>query len=246
MPQDPDYILNLWREYQSHRSLTIRNRLIERYVFLAEMMARKLHRQFGEGEYEDFRSAGLIGLIDAVEKFDPDRGLRFSTYSTLRIRGSIIDDLRKQTWLPRCARRRVKEWTEAEEHIAATTGRTPSEEEVATTLNVAPTQFRAERRALAAQTHSMDAYGPSDDEKQELFSQSSEVDPFDRASVRDEVDHILARLGPRHRELVELRYLKDLPFCDVGAAAGTSESCASSTVGYVRRSLKKQLLKQAA
>lgn len=96
----------LWREYRRTRSIELRNQLVEVNLNLAKYHANAIHRRSQGTEYENLFGYACLGLIDAVEKFDPDRGVKFSTYSTRRIRGAILCGMRDEDWVPRMARKR--------------------------------------------------------------------------------------------------------------------------------------------
>ena len=97
----------LWGEYQKNPSSALREKLITEYAPLVKVVAGRLSMYLGYNvEYEDLVSYGIFGLIDAIDKFDPGKDVKFETYASLRIRGSILDQIRKMDWIPRTVRQK--------------------------------------------------------------------------------------------------------------------------------------------
>ena len=114
----------LWGEYQKNPSSALREKLITEYAPLVKVVAGRLSMYLGYNvEYEDLVSYGIFGLIDAIDKFDPGKDVKFETYASLRIRGSILDQIRKMDWIPRTVRQKQKRIEEAIKNIEARTGR---------------------------------------------------------------------------------------------------------------------------
>jgi RNA polymerase sigma factor (sigma-70 family) len=122
----------LWGEYQKNPSSALREKLITEYAPLVKVVAGRLSMYLGYNvEYEDLVSYGIFGLIDAIDKFDPGKDVKFETYASLRIRGSILDQIRKMDWIPRTVRQKQKRIEEAIKNIEARTGRAAADEEIA-------------------------------------------------------------------------------------------------------------------
>lgn len=233
MSKGTDILDGLWSAYRQDRSVTTRNVLVEQYLPVVDKVAKKVLRQATAACLDDLRSAGMLGLIEAVERFDPARGVRFSTYSTHRIRGAMVDELREIDWLPRSARARVKQSLDAASVLTANEGRTPTEDELTAVLKWKPGQYRSARHAgqvrfesLDAMRHS-DAYDP-DGVGVELIPDEREPDPYKTAADRDEVEHVLGLLPPRTRQVLRLRFLKGMKFKDVAQAMGMSQKCSAA------------------
>ena len=124
--------LKLWEDYSKNRTPELRERIIIEYAGLVKIVAGKLSIYLGYNvEYDDLVGYGTFGLIDAIDKFDYDKGVKFETYASLRIRGAILDQIRKMDWLPRTVRQKQKRMDAAYNKIEAETGRMATEEEVA-------------------------------------------------------------------------------------------------------------------
>ena len=127
----------LWEEYQKKKTPELREKLIIEYSPLVKLVAGRLSMYLGYNvEYEDLVSYGVFGLIDAIDKFDTTKDVKFETYASLRIRGSILDQIRKMDWIPRTVRQKQKKIDEAIRVIETRTGKTASDEEIASELGL--------------------------------------------------------------------------------------------------------------
>ena len=132
----------LWGEYQKNPSSALREKLITEYAPLVKVVAGRLSMYLGYNvEYEDLVSYGIFGLIDAIDKFDPGKDVKFETYASLRIRGSILDQIRKMDWIPRTVRQKQKRIEEAIKNIEARTGRAAADEEIAGEIGIAAAEL---------------------------------------------------------------------------------------------------------
>lgn len=132
----------LWEAYQKCPSAELREKLITEYAPLVKVVAGRLSMYLGYNvEYEDLVSYGIFGLIDAIDKFDPGKDVKFETYASLRIRGSILDQIRKMDWIPRTVRQKQRRLEDAVKAIEARTGRNATDEELAEELGVTGTEL---------------------------------------------------------------------------------------------------------
>lgn len=132
----------LWETYQKCPSAELREKLITEYAPLVKVVAGRLSMYLGYNvEYEDLVSYGIFGLIDAIDKFDPGKDVKFETYASLRIRGSILDQIRKMDWIPRTVRQKQRRLEDAAKTIEARTGRNATDEELAEELGVTGTEL---------------------------------------------------------------------------------------------------------
>ena len=122
----------LWAEYQKKPTQELREQLILAYAQLVKLVAGRLSMYLGHNvEFEDLVSYGIFGLIDAIDKFDMDKNVKFETYASLRIRGAILDQIRKMDWIPRTVRQRQRKIEDAIKAVEMKTGKTASDEEIA-------------------------------------------------------------------------------------------------------------------
>ena len=132
----------LWGEYQKNPSAELREKIIIEYAPLVKVVAGRLSMYLGYNvEYEDLVSYGVFGLIDAIDKFDLNKDVKFETYASLRIRGSILDQIRKMDWIPRTVRQKRKKIEEAIRQIETQTGRNATDEEIAKELGIEETEL---------------------------------------------------------------------------------------------------------
>src|ERR1051325_3111844 len=130
-------VQQLWGSYHADRTVEARNRLVERYLPLARYNAERIWSRLPEGvELDDLISAGIFGLMDAIEAFDTTRGVKFETYCVPRIRGAMLDELRTMDWVPRLVRSKATRLEEARKTLEAHLGRPPRPEELANRLAV--------------------------------------------------------------------------------------------------------------
>ena len=118
----------MWTEYAKNRTPELREQLILEYAPLVKIVAGKLSMYLGHNvEYEDLTSYGIFGLIDAIDKFDVNKDVKFETYASLRIRGEILDQIRKMDWIPRTVRQKQKKIDEAIRTVESRTGKVASD-----------------------------------------------------------------------------------------------------------------------
>ena len=133
----------LWESYQKNPSSELREQIILEYVPLVKVVAGRLSMYLGYNvEYDDLVGYGIFGLIDAIDKYDASKDVKFETYASLRIRGSILDHIRKMDWIPRTVRQRQKKLDEAVKRIEMRTGKNASEEEIAKKMGITVEKVR--------------------------------------------------------------------------------------------------------
>src|SRR5256885_1166304 len=136
-------VAQIWKAYKKSGSKDLRNQLIENYLPLVRNHAERLKAKLPSVvQVDDLSTAGVLGLMDAIEQFDPGRKVKFETFSAIRIRGAMMDELRGLDWVPRLVRQRAKMLTEAGRHLRCPLDRQPREEEVAAVLNVPVGEYR--------------------------------------------------------------------------------------------------------
>jgi RNA polymerase sigma factor for flagellar operon FliA len=127
----------LWEQYAFTKDIKIRNQIIEKYSYLVKIIALKLRGVYQQyGDVEDIVNEGIIALIDVIDKFDLSKNIKFETYATIRIRGSIIDYVRKQDWIPRKVKNDFKTVKEAQDELTFKLGREPEDKEIAKHLKL--------------------------------------------------------------------------------------------------------------
>ena len=139
-------IAPVWEQYHKTHDDNSRNLLMEHYKYLVKYTADRLYSKLPDKvELDDLVSAGNFGLMDAIDAYDPGRGVKFETYCSPRIRGSILDELRNMDWVPRLVRARASQLIKATQSLNVHLGRKPTEKETAEQLNMGMDEFRIER-----------------------------------------------------------------------------------------------------
>ena len=143
MAMDDEQKNKLWKEYGESRSPEIREKLILEYAPLVKLVAGRLSMYLGFNvEYDDLVGYGIFGLIDAIDKFDLMKDVKFETYASLRIRGAILDQIRKMDWIPRTVRQRQKKIDAAIRDIERDTGHTASDAEIAAKMEISEDEYQ--------------------------------------------------------------------------------------------------------
>src|SRR5881394_3715326 len=141
-PQPKRDIKEVWIEYKKTKSESLRNTLMENYLHLVRYNAERIHVKLpDEVELDDLMSAGIFGLMDAIDAFDMERGVKFETYCAPRIRGAILDELRSMDWVPRLVRSRAHKMESATKQLEVELGRSPTNEEIARRLKIPMAEF---------------------------------------------------------------------------------------------------------
>lgn len=206
-----------------------RDALVEAHLpqvkFIAERLAAKLPPSV---DRDDLIGAGVLGLLDAVDKFDASRGVQFKTYAELRVRGAMLDCLRALDWAPRTLRQRAREVEAAYHKIERDSGRPAEEEEVAGALGLSTAQFHTLLSELRGLTL-LGLEGNTEEGDQPLpqIPDDPSRNPlalYESAEGRTRLLEAIDRLPERERQVVALYYLEELTMKEVGAVLGITES----------------------
>ncbi|MGH7554452.1 MAG: sigma-70 family RNA polymerase sigma factor [Longimicrobiales bacterium] len=224
---------SLWEAYQQHGDQSARDALLERHLPLVHHVARQIMRTLSvQVDLDDLVSAGSMGLINAVASFDPSRGLAFSTYAAPRIRGAILDDLRRSDHVPRSIRRKQRQISAAEEALSGTLERHPTDRETADQLGIdIDTLWRWKADTEEAVHVSLDqpvntAHGRTA-MPAELLQGGSGTETEERVNHHEEAlvlrDEIM-RLKERERIVLTLYYFEELKLHEIARVLGLTES----------------------
>lgn len=221
----------LWEEYHSDRGDRTRGQLVEHYVPLLRHIVDRMARRLPSGvDPDDLMQEGIFGLMDAIDSFDPDRGVKFNTYAGPRIRGAILDYLRSLDWAPRLVRVRARAYEDASQSARKQLGRDATDEELAERLGVDDVAYgRIRRDAQIVHTVSIDAQTPGDGDDDaaslvEALRDADGVDPFARALQRDLKEAITRKLTRAERLIVVLYYCEGMTMREIGTTLDLSES----------------------
>ena len=243
-----DDLAELWKEYKRTQELHLRNRLVEEYLplvnYLAERIAERLPRSVG---VDEVRSAGVLGLMDAVQGFDLSRGIKFETYCSVRIRGSILDELRSRDWAPRLVRSRVQKFAVAVRQLQGKIGRKPTDSEILSELAMTPTELAA----LQADTARLAIYSlnQGDDGDDDAIASSHfaslvdrrHPDPVDTLQKQEATGVVLSELERKERQILRLYYFSGQTMKEIGQRLGLSESRVCQIHGQALERIRDEL-----
>jgi RNA polymerase sigma factor for flagellar operon FliA len=226
---------SLWRKYRANRDQQLRDRLILTYAPLVKFVAGRL----GSGlpahvDEGDLVSYGLLGLIGAIERYDPDRDVKFETYAIARIKGSIIDELRAMDWVPRSVRARARDIERAIGELEAQSGRAPTEEEIAAKLGVSQDELgenllEISRSSIAAldELWTISSSGGDQVALIDTIEDTQGPEPqtaLAQTEMREALGEAISRLPEREKLVVTLYYYEELTLREIGEVLGVTES----------------------
>lgn len=221
---------SLWHEYFKDKSnKKVRDSLIVQYIYLTRYVVGRVKVALPPTfSVEDISSYGVEGLIDAIEKYSPDKGARFETYALMRIRGNIIDKIRSQDFLPRSARKKIKDVKDAQEHLRQKLGRQPTSSEIGELLGLEKEkvdQILAEDPTI---TSLYDKKGSSE-ESMEIIDTIQDKhrtphEEMEEKDVKHQLEYALKRLPERERMIMVLYYHENMTLKEIGETIEISES----------------------
>ena len=239
----------LWAQYKKDpENPDLRNALIERYLPLVRYNAERVWAKLPDGvDLNDLISAGVFGLMDAIEAFDLTRGVKFETYCVPRIRGAMLDELRTMDWVPRLVRSKASKVEAARKAAEAEFGRPPTDAEVAAKMQIPPTEYermKAEASAvglisLNKKWYETDSY--KDVREIDILEDNKGIDPTRGIQKRDLMKLVTKGLNRNERLIIILYYYEELTMKEIGNTLGLSESRVSQMHSSIVARLKDQL-----
>ncbi len=225
---------------------TSRNELLKQHFGLVHHVARKMQKRLStEASLDDLVSAGSVGLMSAAEHFDPARGLAFSTFALPRIRGAMLDDLRKLDRVPRSVRRKGRTLQHTRELLAQRTGHVPADSDVATELGVSvETIWTWDSEIASAHVVALDPLLVGSEERAapQFAADSESVDErLERQAARGILRDAVAALPPRERHVLALYYEDELTQSQIAQVLGVTESRVSQIRAHAIARLRSQL-----
>ncbi|RIK63995.1 MAG: FliA/WhiG family RNA polymerase sigma factor [Planctomycetota bacterium] len=241
-------IQNIWRQYKREPSHELRNAIIQHYTHIVRFNAERVHAKLPtEVELDDLISAGMFGLIDAIEAFDLDRGVKFETYCSPRVRGAILDELRSMDWVPRLVRNRSQKIQHATKELQSELGRLPSEKEIADRIGVSPGEFERmskDSTAVSMTSLSRKAYNNDstrDVSELEVLRDDRSLTPPQELQKVDLKELIQRGLSPIERLILILYYYEEMTMKEIGMTLDLSESRVSQMHSAIVDRLRFQL-----
>jgi RNA polymerase sigma factor for flagellar operon FliA len=245
---DPISLDKAWREFKRTGDDDIRNRLVEHYLYLVKYNAERIGAKLpDEVDVDDLMSSGIFGLVDAIDAFDLERGVKFETYCAPRIRGAILDELRNMDWVPRLVRHRAHKLAEATRALEVELGRVPHEDEVARRLNMPKAQFQKLMRDASAVTLVSLSRKYTDPESHrdvfeiDVLPDEEGSDPVVEAQKQDLKDLVTRGLSRAERLIIVLYYYEQMTMKQIGQTLDLSESRVSQMHSAILARLRGQL-----
>jgi RNA polymerase sigma factor for flagellar operon FliA len=247
-----DDITSLWEAYKADpNNQEYRNRLVENYLPLVKYNGERIWSRLPEGvELDDLISAGVFGLMDAIDAFDMSRGVKFETYCVPRIRGAMLDELRTMDWVPRLVRSKASRLNEAVKTLETRLGRQPSEAELAAHLQINVAEL--EKMMLEANAvglislnkkwYETDSY--KDVREIDILEDKKGEDPTRRIQKGDLMRLVTKGLNRNERLIIILYYYEELTMKEIGATLDLSESRVSQMHSSIVQRLQSQLCRR--
>jgi RNA polymerase sigma factor for flagellar operon FliA len=224
----------LWAEYKKSRDPAIREFFIKQYAPLVKYVAGKVAVGMPSNvEFDDLVGFGVFGLLDAIDKFDTDKNVKFKTYAVTRIRGSIFDELRSIDWVPRSVRQKTREIEDAIVHLESKLGRTASDNEIAGSLGVSEQEFHQTLFKISGTSIMSlnDVWYSGDDAERISIGDSIEspasLNPdviVEREEIKRVIVEAINELPEKEKMVLVLYYYEDLTLKEIGQVLNVTES----------------------
>lgn len=229
----------------------LRNRLVERYMPLVRYNGERIWQRLPDGvELDDLLSAGIFGLMDAIDAFDLDRGVKFETYCVPRIRGAMLDELRTMDWVPRLVRSKASKLNEAKRVLEARFGRAATEQELAAHMEITVPELEKMQQeanavglvSLNKKWYETDSY--KDVREIDVLEDKKGEDPTRRVQRTDLMRMVTKGLNRNERLIIILYYYEELTMKEIGATLDLSESRVSQMHSAIVSRLQEQLCRR--
>lgn len=225
---------DLWRLYKKNKDQSLREFFIKKYAPLVKYVAGKVAiGKPGNVEYDDLVGFGVFGLIDAIEKFDPEKNVKFKTYAVVRIRGAIYDELRSFDWVPRSIRQKVKEVEFAIKSVESKTGKIASDEEIAGELKIDIKEFYTLMTKISSisivSLHDSWHVGDDNDKISIMDTlESPDLNNPELSAQKEEIKELVIKaineLPDKEKKVLVLYYYEDLTLKEIGEVLEVTES----------------------
>lgn len=220
----------LWEDYSRNRSSDLKEKLIIEYAPLVKLVAGRLSMYLGYNvEYDDLVGYGIFGLIDAIDKFDYGKEVKFETYASLRIRGAILDQIRKMDWIPRTVRQKQKKIETAIKDVETREGRSATDTEIAQSIGITEDEYMDwQGQMKVTNVVSLNEFMEQGSEVPVDTIHSSQFDSPEEVLEKSELKKILAEaldlLTEKERKVILLYYYEELTLKEISSVLEVSES----------------------
>ncbi|MDO4559064.1 MAG: FliA/WhiG family RNA polymerase sigma factor [Planctomycetia bacterium] len=239
----------IWIDYRKDPSdQELRNRLVETYLPLVRYNAERIWQRLPDGvELDDLISAGVFGLMDAIDAFDLERGVKFETYCVPRIRGAMLDELRNMDWVPRLVRSKASRLAEAQRNLEAKHGRPATDQELAAELQITIPELEKmisdasaiNLVSLNRKWYETDSY--KDVREIDILEDKKSEDPTRRIQRADLMRLVTRGLNRNERLIIILYYYEEMTMKEIGMTLDLSESRVSQMHSSILQRLQSQL-----
>lgn len=244
----PGQVQKWWASFKKNGDDESRNHLLEHYLPIVKYTAERLRVKLPEEvDVDDLISSGIFGLMDSINSFDVDRGVKFETFCAQRIRGAILDELRSLDWVPRLVRSRSSKLNEATGRLQAQLGRKPDEKELAKEMRISRKEFsRLQKDAQTVSVVSLNRkWFETDSSKDvreiDVIEDATCIDPVDISQRKDLKELITRGLNRAERLIVILYYFEEMTMKEIGETLNLSESRVSQMHSAIMERLRDQL-----
>ena len=236
----------LWDEYRKKRTPELREKIIIEYAGLVKVVAGRLSMYLGYNvEYDDLVGYGTFGLIDAIDKYDFDKGVKFETYASVRIRGAILDQIRKMDWIPRTLRQKQKKVDAAYKKIELETGRPATDEEIAKELEISLDELDDwQNQTKVSNLISLDDYMEQGETKVEIASSEDYVQPekvVEQQALKQILIDALELLTEKEKKVIVFYYYEELTLKEISSILEVTESRVSQLHTKALQKLRNKL-----
>jgi RNA polymerase sigma factor for flagellar operon FliA len=220
----------LWEDYTKKKSPELQEKIIIEYAGLVKLVAGRLSMYLGYNvEYDDLVGYGTFGLIDAIDKFDCSKGVKFETYASLRIRGAILDQIRKMDWIPRSIRQKQRKIDLAYQNLEIKNGRTANDEEIALELEISIDELETwQSQTKVTNIISLDEFMEQGAESKVEQSLTAAFDQPDKIIEKQELKELLIKtletLTEKEKKVIIFYYYEELTLKEISRILEVSES----------------------
>ena len=225
-----EYKQRLWEDFSKKRTPELQEKIIIEYAGLVKLVAGRLSMYLGYNvEYDDLVGYGTFGLIDAIDKFDYSKGVKFETYASLRIRGAILDQIRKMDWIPRSIRQKQRKIDMAYQNLELKNGRMANDEEIAKELEISVDELETwQNQTKVTNIISLDEFMEQGTESKAQQSLTAKFDQPDQVFEKQELKEILVKtletLTEKEKKVIILYYYEELTLKEISRILEVSES----------------------
>jgi RNA polymerase sigma factor FliA len=227
----------VWKDYREKDDKALRDRLVLQYSPLVKYVAGRLRTRMPDSvDQDDLVSDGVLGLMDAIERFEPSRGLSFQTFAVPRIRGAIIDGMRAMDFVPRSVRDKLRVVQRAHVALEERLGRSPEDTEVAKEVGIPVQQLRDLSRQANSNHANLDDFDLADE-----FTSAADHG-IEEGDMNASLMRVVDQLGERDQVIIALYYFEGLTLAEIGQVLGVTESRVSQVHRRATGSLREKLL----